>query len=55
VPIARVASLSMTLRDADYEYGIRRFIHLIQEIHLVFLTEHYEYQVEAFDLDPDRP
>ncbi|MBZ5619051.1 MAG: hypothetical protein LAQ69_10055 [Acidobacteriia bacterium] len=48
-------SLKMTIRDADYEYGIRKFIHLIQETYLVFLTEHFDYQVEAFDLDPDRP
>jgi hypothetical protein len=48
-------SLTMTIADADYEYAIRKFIHLIQEIYLVFLTEHFEYQVEAFDLDPDHP
>ena len=48
-------SLTMTLCDADYEYGIRKFIHLIQEIYLVFLTEHFDYQVEAFNLDPDHP
>jgi|HubBroStandDraft_4_1064222.scaffolds.fasta_scaffold194225_2 hypothetical protein len=48
-------SLTMTLLDGDYEYGIRKFIHLIQEIYLVFLTEHFDYQVEAFDLDPDHP
>ena len=48
-------SLTMTLADADYEYGARKFIHLIQEVYLGFLTEHFEYQVEAFDLDPDHP
>ena len=48
-------SLTMTLSDADYEYGARKFIHLIQEVYLGFLTEHFDYQVEAFDLDPDRP
>jgi hypothetical protein len=48
-------SLTMTIGDGDYEYGIRKFIHLIQEIYLVFLTEHFEYQVEAFGLDPDHP
>ena len=48
-------SLTMTLRGRDYEYGVRKFIHLIQEIYLVFLVEHFEYQVEAFDLDPDHP
>jgi hypothetical protein len=48
-------SLAMTIRHDDYEYGIRKFIHLIQEIYLVFLMEHFDYQVEAFDLDPDHP
>lgn len=48
-------SLTMNIGDADYEYGIRKFIHLIQEIYLVFLSEHFEYQVEAFGLDPDHP
>ncbi len=48
-------SLTMTLCGGDYEYGVRKFIHLIQEIYLVFLVEHFEYQVEAFDLDPDHP
>jgi len=27
----------------------------VQEIFLVFLPDHFEYQVEAFDLDPDYP
>ena len=40
-------SLTMTLGDADYEYAIRKFIHLIQEIYLVFLSEYFEYQVEG--------
>jgi len=48
-------SLTMTIRGSHHEYGARKFIHLIQEIYLVFLTEHFDYQVEAFDLDPDRP
>ena len=48
-------SLSMKVLDDDYEYGVRKFIHLIQEIYLGFLTEHFDYQVEAFGLDPDHP
>jgi len=47
--------LTMAIADGDYEYATRKFIHLIQEIYLVFLAEHFEYQVEAFDLDPDHP
>lgn len=48
-------SLSMTICGGDYEYATRKFIHLIQEIYLVFLVEYFEYQVEVFDLDPDHP
>ncbi len=48
-------SLAMTVVGGEYEYAVRKFIHLIQEIYLVFLSEHFDYQVEAFDLDPDRP
>jgi len=50
-------SLTLTLKSNDYEYGIRKLIHLVHEIFLAFLAEgrYYEYQVETFDLDPDRP
>lgn len=50
-------SLTLTLRGAEYEYGIRKLIHLAHEVFLVLLAEgpFYEYQIEAFDLDPDRP
>jgi hypothetical protein len=51
----RWVSLTMTLRDTDYEYGIRKFIHLIQEIYLVLLTEHFDCLVEGLDLDSDHP
>jgi hypothetical protein len=34
---------------------VRRFVDLVQEIFLVFLPDYFEYQVEAFDLDPDYP
>jgi hypothetical protein len=48
-------SITLTLRNGDYEYGARKLINLVHEIFLVFLAdEHYEYMVEAFDLDPDR-
>ena len=38
-------------------YGTRKLIHLVHEIFLEFLAEgkYFEYQIEAFDLDPDRP
>lgn len=48
-------SLTLLVLTGDYEYGARKIIHLVHEIFLEFLGEYFEYQVEAFDLDPDRP
>jgi hypothetical protein len=49
-------SLTMQVKDGDYEYGARKLIHLVHEIFLVFLVDgpYYEYMVESFGLDPDR-
>ena len=51
------AALTLTLSGDDYDYGTRKLIHLVHEIFLGFLSEgkYHEYQVEAFELDPDRP
>jgi hypothetical protein len=46
---------SVTVVDADWEYGARKSIHLIQETYLGFLAEHFEYHLAVFELDPDRP
>ncbi len=55
----RGGDISVTLKvlGGDYEYGARKLIHLVHEVFLVFLVDggYFEYQVEAFDLDPDRP
>ena len=48
-------SLTMRVLKSDYEYGARKLIHLVHEIYLDFLQEYFDYQVEAFDLDPDHP
>jgi hypothetical protein len=48
-------SVTLTIKDADDEYAVRKFVNLINEIFQVFLHEHFDYQVEAFDLDPDQP
>ncbi len=49
-------SLTLTLQDGDYDYGVRKLIHLVHEIYLAFLIDgHYDYMVEVFDLDPDHP
>ncbi len=48
-------SITLTVRNADYQYGAKKLINLVHEIFLVFLADGYfEYMVEAFDLDPDR-
>jgi hypothetical protein len=48
-------SLTLTVRGGDYEYGAQKLIHLVHEIFLTFLQEYFDYQVEVFGLDPDRP
>ena len=47
-------SLAITSRDGDYDYATRKLIHLVHEVFLLFLSDHFDYQVEAFDLDPDQ-
>jgi hypothetical protein len=49
-------SLVMKVKDGDYEYAVRKFIHLVHEIFMTFLVDgsYHEYMVETFDLDPDR-
>ena len=49
-------ALTMRLRAGDDEYVVRKLIHLVHEIFLVFLQDgrYYEYMVENFDLEPDR-
>jgi hypothetical protein len=50
-------SLALRVLNGDYEYGVRKLVHLVHEIYMSFLLDgsYYEYMVEAFDLDPDRP
>jgi hypothetical protein len=48
-------SLALKILDGDYEYGVRKFVHLVHEIFVAFLSEYLDYQVEVFELDPDRP
>jgi hypothetical protein len=48
-------SVTLTIVGSDYAYGTRKLVHLIHEVFLTFLLEYFDYQVEAFDLDPDHP
>ena len=48
-------SLTLSVRNGDYQYAAQRLINLVHEIFLVFLADGYfDYMVEAFDLDPDK-
>lgn len=48
-------SLTMSVGDGDWEYAIRKLIHVVHEIFIVFLNDgpYYEYRIEKLGLDPD--
>lgn len=48
--------LVMKATDGDCEYLVRKLVHLVNEIYLIFLADgnYLEYMVETFHLDPDR-
>lgn len=58
-PYNRGGNVAVTLKvlDEDYKYGVRKIVHLLNEIYMDFLSDgrYYEYMVETFDLDPDHP
>ena len=49
-------SLVLKVKDSDYQYGVRKCIHLVHEIFMSFLVDgpYLEYLVETFGVDPDR-
>jgi len=49
-------SLTLTVKNGDFEYGVRKLINAVHETYLGFLQDgrYYEYMIEAFDLDPDK-
>jgi hypothetical protein len=49
-------SVTVQVRDGDYEYATRKLIHLVDEIFKNFLCDgpYYDYLVEHLGLDPDR-
>ena len=49
-------SLTITAKK-DLEYATRKLIHTVHEIFLSFLTDgpYFDYMVDKFDLDPDKP
>lgn len=48
-------SVTMTVRGGDYEYAARKLVNFINEVFLSFLLSYFDYQVEVYELDPDRP
>ncbi len=48
-------SLILNVMGDDYQYGVRKLIHLVHEIFMSFLRDgsYYEYLVENFDLSPE--
>jgi hypothetical protein len=51
-----LVSVTMTVKDSDFEYAARKLIHAVHEIFLAFLADgpYFEYLVEHLGLDPDR-
>ncbi len=48
-------SLALAVRDHDYDYSLRRLIHLIHETFVLFLRDgrYRDYLVEQLGADPD--
>lgn len=49
------AGLEALYAENEAEYAVRKLIGAVHETYLVFLYDgaHYDYLIEAFDLDPD--
>jgi hypothetical protein len=49
-------SLTLTVKDGDFDYATRKLIQIVHEIFMVFLVDgpYFEYMVEHLGLDPDR-
>jgi len=49
-------SVTLAVKDADFDYATRKIIQIVHEIFLIFLVDgpYYEYTVEHLGLDPDR-
>jgi len=51
-----VVSLTLRVKDDDFEYATRKIIQIVHEIFLIFLVDgsYFDYMVEQLGLDPDR-
>ena len=48
-------SLTVSVKDGDYDYAVRKLVGLVHEVYGVFLYDgrYYDYMAEKFDLEPD--
>jgi hypothetical protein len=48
-------SLTVTVAGRNFDYAVRKLIHLVHDVYLTFLNDgrYYEYMIEVFNLDPD--
>jgi hypothetical protein len=49
-------SITLTVKDGDFDYATRKIIHIVHEVFLIFLVDgpYFEYMVEHLGLDEDR-
>jgi hypothetical protein len=49
-------SVTVTVKDGDFDYATRKIVHIVHEIFLIFLVDgpYFEYMVEHLGLDEDR-
>ena len=49
-------SITMTVKDGDFDYAARKIVAIVHEIFMIFLVDgpYFHYMVENLGLDPDR-
>jgi hypothetical protein len=49
-------SITLTVKDGDFDYATRKIIQMVHEVFMIFLVDgpYFEYMVEHLGLDPDR-
>ena len=54
-PAGRV-SITLTVKDGDFDYATRKIIQIVHEIFLIFLVDgpYFEYMVKHLGLDEDQ-
>jgi len=49
-------SLTVSVKDGDYDYAVQKLVVLVHDVYSVFLCDgrYYDYMVEKFEMAPDR-